>query len=136
MNPKSIKDCCGGSAVAQKSHEDDESLDQEIFLPKGRPGMDHEMLNGYHRHGIQKVQIKARDFLSSNGTMNRIKIRYKPKEVIAYFIQSEHLGDGNSKRKRKSGWLVPGLGRGVFYIPEEQFSKFFEFIEDEGRIIA
>ena len=136
MNPNSIKKCCGDAAKIKLSGEDAEHLDKEVLLPQGRPGMDHETLNGYHRHGMQSAQIKARDFMSGNGSMHRVKVRFKPKEMIAYFVQSEHLDETESKRKRKSGWLVPGLGRGVFYVPEEQFSKFFEIIEDEGRIIA
>ena len=136
MSPQPNKNCCQEAKLARKSAEDDANLDKEVYFPKDKPGMDHEILDGYHMRGTREVEFKARDFLSGNGSMYRTIIRFKPKAVVAYFVQSEHIEDGSSKRKRKSGWLVPGLGRGVFYVPEEQFSKFFEIIEDEGRIIA
>ena len=126
--------CC--EKTRKLSDSDKNSLDKEVLFPQDHPGIDHEILNAFHRHGMMEAKNKAVDFLSGNGSMHRIKVRFKPKEVLAYFVESEHVEDGSSKRKRKSGWLVPGLGRGVFYVPEEQFSKFFEIIEDEGRIIA
>jgi hypothetical protein len=134
MIPKPKDGCC--KEVNRPSVADIEALDQDVHTPKFRPGKDHELLEGYHHRGEAAARLKGMDFLSSDGSMYRIKIRFKPKEVLAYFVESEHIEDGNSKRKRKSGWLVPGLGRGVFYVPEEQFNKYFEFVEDEGRIIA
>lgn len=134
---KRIKNCLEAGAVAKRCREDDENLDGEVLFPKGRPGLDHEILNGYHKHGISDATIRAMDFLSGNGSMHRVRVRYKPREAMAYFVQSEHLDENDgSRRKSKSGWLVPGLERGVFYVPEEKFSKFFEFIEDEGKIVA
>jgi len=124
-----LKKCCKETHL---NEDDKKNLDQEVLLP-GEPGIDHEVLNGYHKHGIMEAKHKAIDLLSSNGSIHKVKIRYKPKEVVAYFIESEH--EELSKRKSKSGWLIPGLGRGVFYVPEEQFTKFFEFVENEGSLI-
>ena len=83
-----------------------------------------------------EMKKRAIEFLSSNGSIHRMRVKYKPKEVTAYFVQSEHVEAGEKKKTTKSGWLLPGPGRAVFYIPEDQFSAFFEIIKDEGRIIA
>lgn len=124
------KNCCDETA------EDRESLDQETHYPEVRPGQDHEGLNGFYGHGMIEMKKRAIEFLSSNGSIHRMRVKYKPKEVTAYFVQSEHVEAGEKKKTTKSGWLLPGPGRAVFYIPEDQFSAFFEIIKDEGRIIA
>jgi len=129
--PKVSDPCCKEN-IRYADEPDKEFLDKEVSLPKFRPGKDHEKLSGYHNRGIFEARSKAHEFLSSNGSIHRIKIRYRPKEVIAYFVQSEHEdveGSGRS-RNRKSGFLIPGPYKGVFYVPEDQFSKFFEIIED------
>jgi len=132
---KKFRKCCeeelkNNETVLTK--EDENNLSQEVHVPENiKMGMDHELLQGF---GNKATIHKAMRNLSSNGSMNRIKIKYKPKEITAYYIQSDH--ESGDKRKRKSGWLVPGPGRALFYVPEELFNKFFEFVEDEGRIIA
>ena len=132
---RTFRKCCKEETRDKKTNlneEDEGRLSQEIHVPENvKPGMDHELLQGF---GGRRTIREAMDNLSGNGSMRRVKIKYKPKEIVAYYIQSDHEED--SKRKRKSGWLVPGPGRGIFYVPEELFNKFFEFIEDEGRIIA
>jgi len=136
--PKNSDPCCN-EKVRRTDEGDENFLEQDVHLPKFRPGKDHEKLDGYHNRGISEAKLKGSEFLSNNGSMHRIKIRYKPKEVIAYFVQSEHEeaeGSGKAMRKRKSGFLVPGPYKSVFYVPEDQFSKFFEIIEDEGRMIT
>ena len=111
--------------------EDKSRLAQEAYIPENvKPGINPELLQGF---GGRRTIREAIDSLSSNGSISRIRVKYKPKEIVAYFIQSDYEDD--SKRRRKSGWLVPGPGQGIFYVPEELFSKFFEFVEDEGRII-
>ena len=112
------------------------ALDRDVHAPKFRPGKDHELLEGYHNRSAIGATLNGMEFLSSNGSVHRIRVRYKPKEVVAYFVQSEHLDESDRSRKSRSGWLVPGPGKGVFYVPEDEFLRFFEFVEDEGRIIA
>ena len=133
------QDPCCKEVEAVMGEEDENNFSKNVHVPKFRPGQDHELLDGYHDRGIRGAKRKAAEFLSSNGSINRIRVRYKPKEVVAYFVQSEHEegeDSGRRRRKRKAGLLVPGPGKSVFYVPEEQFTKFFEIIEDEGRIIA
>ena len=132
---KKFRKCCKeelSNKEAALNEEDEDRLSQEVHVPENlKAGMDHELLQGFG--GPRKIR-EAMDNLSSNGSINRIKIRYKPKEITAYYIQSDH--DTGNKRERKSGWLIPGPGRALFYVPEEQFNKYFEFVEDEGRIVA
>ena len=132
---RTFRKCCeedAGGKTTNLNKEDEDRLSQKAYIPKDiNLGIDHELLQGFG--GRMAIQEAVRG-LSENGSMRRVKIRYKPREIVAYYIQSDH--EEGSKRKRKSGWLVPGPGRAIFYVPEEQFNKFFEFIEDEGRIVA
>lgn len=129
---KTVSPCCNEKTTTA-NQEDKDNLSQEIFIPENiQPGLDHELLQGFNGRAIGHKAIRC---LSENGYINRIRVKYKPKEVVAYFIESEHI-EGESKRIRKLGWLVPGPGHGIFYVPEEMFSRLFEIIKDEGRIIA
>ena len=132
---RTFRKCCeedAGGKTTNLNKEDEDRLSQKAYIPKDiNLGIDHELLQGFG--GRMAIQEAVRG-LSENGSMRRVKIRYKPREIVAYYIQSDH--EDGSKRERKSGWLVPGPGRAIFYVPEEQFNKFFEFIEDEGRIVA
>ena len=127
---KNNKKCCKEIGVPL-DESDRKILGQEVHLPEYRPGIGHKILNKFHRRGIKEAKVKAVEFLSSNGSMNRIRIRYKPREITAYYIQSD-----DSKRNSMSGWLIPGPGGAVFYVPEDAFSETFEFVEDEGRVVA
>jgi len=137
-----IKRICGKGDPELKSEvnkADIEALNSDVHVPtRIRPGKDHRLLEGYHERRSDVIH-KGVDFLSCSGSMHRVKVRFKPKEVVAYYVQSEHEEDempGRKKRRNQSGWLVPGPGKGVFYVPEDEFLRFFEFVEDEGRIIA
>jgi len=129
---KKFRRCCKEELKNKDTgitEEDKNLLDQEVHVSENiKPGMNHELLNGFGGH---KEIFKAISNISSNGSVHRIKVKYKPVEITAYYIQSD-----DKSGERKTGWLIPGPGRAVFYVPEDAFSETFEFIEDEGRIIA
>ena len=124
----------GNHKTTRATQDDKNELSQDVYVPDDAPGIDPEIFQGYRHHGMPMAKLELSKSLSKNSSMRRIKVRYKPKEITAYYVESEY-SEGESKRNRKSGFLVPGPGRGIFYVPEEKFSKFFEIIEDEGKII-
>jgi len=119
------------------SCKDGNDISNKILIPseedvKGRP--DYELLAGFYRTGIGQVMMKVMKEKSTNGSIGRMKVRYKPKEVQALYIEDEHLvriyGKGERRSVRTSGWLVQGPAGVVFYVPEDKFSDFFEIISE------
>jgi hypothetical protein len=104
----------------------------DVHVPVPRAGFSHDKLHGYHRHGMREALLKAHDMMSENGTLDRVKLRYRPKEIIGYHVQSDHIEGGDDRyRRSRSGWLVPGPGGAVFYVPEQEFNQFFEIIDED-----
>lgn len=97
-------------------------------------GMDFQLFEGLHKERLLgDVLLKAKSVLSEGGDLRRVKVRYKPKEVFALFIDNEHIVsdvDSNLKKLRKTGWLVPGPGNTVIYVPEEKFNTFLEIVNE------
>jgi len=83
-------------------------------------------------------EYQVENFVSDEKPPDEVRIKYKPTEVVAYFVESNQFPDSKPpNRKRESGWLVPDLilGTTMFYVSNERFKELFEIIEDEGRII-
>jgi hypothetical protein len=83
---------------------------------------------------VLKTKYKASDLISNNEDVDVVKVKYKPREITAYFIESnlipdeKHLG-----KKRTSGWLIPDLisEEALFFIPEDRFDELFDIVEGE-----
>jgi len=118
-----------GEAVMDPADIDQKCRESKVHFPPFRPGRDPKMIEGYHGRGTD-ASLRGSDFLSTQGTMLRVKVRYKPVEVIAYFVQDVYEENGNPKSGR-SGWLIPGPGSGVFYVSEDKFTELYEIVEDE-----
>jgi len=86
--------------------------------------------------GEWDTEYQVKDFVSDKGQTGLLKIRYKPREVEAYFVESDRFPDEyHLKRKRESGWFVPDLisGTTMFYVSRERFEELFEIVEGERR---
>ena len=84
--------------------------------------------------GEWDTEYQVKDFVSDKGQTGLLKIRYKPVEVVAYFVESDRFPDGSPPNiKRESGWFVPDLlsGTTMFYVSKERFEELFEIIEDD-----
>jgi len=86
--------------------------------------------------GEWDTEYQAGDFVSDDRPADAVRIRYKPREVEAYFVESDRFPDEyHLKRKRESGWFVPDLisGTTMFYVSRERFEELFEIVEGERR---
>ena len=59
-------------------------------------------------------------------------VRYKSNTVQAIFLDKTHIVEDTDGKKevRRTGWLVQGPGNSLVYVPEEEFSKFFELVKE------
>lgn len=96
-------------------------------------GVDHEGFDSIAPGDLANILFKKNDSVSDGGTLKKFTVRYKPINVTALFIDSEHLINCSAKKKaavRKTGWLVEGPNRKLIYIGESLFSQFFEIVEE------
>ena len=93
----------------------------------------HEFMEGVRKE-IHEVMFQA----GSGSVVLKRKVRYRPNVVEAVKIDSNHLvidrdrpfcKDG--QRKRSTGWLIKGPNDVVFYLPVEQFRKWFDIVKEE-----
>ena len=69
-----------------------------------------------------EINIKKRlPTLSENSSF--VKIICKPVECSAIYVHGD--------RSQESGWIVKSPVQGIVFIPEDQFSKLFEIVEEE-----
>jgi hypothetical protein len=88
-------------------------------------------------HVIGDVLFAATQRGSADDTVIKTRVRYKPREVTAVYMDSENVVTremGGKNPHRKTGWIVPGPGRTLIYVKEEDFNAFFEIIGDEQEI--
>ena len=93
----------------------------------------HEFLEGTRKE-IHEVLFEV----GVDNMAKKFKVRYRPNVVEAVKIDSNHLVLDNSKpfckdgqRKRSTGWLIQGPNDVVFYLPVEQFRKWFDIVKEE-----
>ena len=80
---------------------------------------------------VLKTKYKASDLISNNEDVDVVKVKYKPREITAYFIESNLIPDEKKfGKKRTSGWLIPDLisEETLFFIPEDRFEELFDII--------
>ena len=112
----------------------DES-EPKIYLPeraREEYGLDTDMIAGY---GAQ-VFLKAIGNPNKSGAVIKTRVRFKPVETIALFIDRDHKagGDGTVPGNYKRGWLIKGPGNFFFYVREENFKAFFEIVGEEVQL--
>lgn len=96
-------------------------------------GIDHAKLAGYKGGHFPVIMSAARAGLSEDGYMEHMKVKLKDSNAHGIYINSEHqvISANENKEVRKSGWLIVGIADTILYVPEDEFSLYFDIIKEE-----
>lgn len=99
-------------------------------------GKSDKVLDEKQSEQLRKALIDTRiyfDFkarLPSDSTFQKFVVKYKPKEVSAFYIDTEHYSPKRNYKVRQSGWMIEGPGNMFISISEDEFSEFFDIISE------
>jgi hypothetical protein len=80
-----------------------------------------------------KSRILQRFVERDEGEIVPVKVRYKPEIFEAIYVQQGELKDMNGEVRRGpgAGWIIQTPIGGSAFVTEDQFSRFFEIVEEE-----
>lgn len=91
-------------------------LDEEIEVTSLQAELKANYNLFHHSVRMTKHTRPMKDFLSKDGTIMRINVKYKPKKIAVYIVENNE----------SVNFIVPGQDGAAFLMSEEQFYETFD----------